>query len=135
MDKRPDILIGAADLFSWKDCRNWVKSAQASGFTGEIWIIAYRVDADIAIEATKLGVNMYPVEHDPYLNPITHAAKGSPTQSHNLRFYHFWELLARLDADKYRYVIATDVRDCIFQNNPSDYLIDLHNKSMRDSYK
>lgn len=122
MDKRPDILIGAADNFAWKDCRNWVKSALASGFAGEIWIITYRVDADVAIEAAKLGVNVYPVEHDPYLNPIVHAAKGSPTQAHNLRFYHAWELLARLGWSKYRCVIMTDLRDVVFQKNPSRYL-------------
>ena len=117
-----DILIGAVDLYNWEQMRPWVKSIKRSGFTGEIWLIAYRVDeSDLKIVESH-GINVYKVDHDPFLRPIQHAQPGTPTQAHNLRFFHAWELLARLDSDNYRYAIMTDVRDVIFQKNPSIWL-------------
>jgi hypothetical protein len=62
------------------------------------------------------------VNHDPFLHAIQHAVQGSPTQAHNLRFFHAWELLTRLGVDNYRFCIMTDVRDVIFQTNPSTWL-------------
>jgi hypothetical protein len=39
-----------------------------------------------------------------------------------LRFIHVYDYLNK-HADDYRYVITTDVRDVIFQSNPSDLLV------------
>lgn len=116
-----DILIGAADLYSWKDVQPWIASARQSGFTGDAYLICYRIDNDIRENAPKYNLELYECEHDPYGQPIVHQQKGSPTQSHNLRFYHAWELLTRLKI-MYRNVIMTDVRDVIFQVNPSEWL-------------
>ena len=38
------------------------------------------------------------------------------------RFYHLWNYLEQLPDNYYRYVISTDVKDVIFQNNPSKWL-------------
>ena len=116
-----DILIGAADLYSWADVRPWVVSARRSGFAGDIYLICYRVAEDM-VEAEKYGVELYRVEHTPYSTPIQHSQQGSPTQAHNLRFYHAWELLTRLGVSHDDHVIMTDVRDVIFQRNPSPWL-------------
>lgn len=120
-----DILIGAADLYSWKDIKAWAISARRSGFDGDIYLITYRVDDDVFREGEAYGIEFYPVTHTPYSTPIVHTIQNSPTQSHNLRFYHAWELLTRLyqEGIQYRYVIMTDVRDVIFQTNPTDWLL------------
>jgi hypothetical protein len=117
-----DILIGAADLLSMDQIRPWVKSARASGFEGDIYLICYRIGDDIRLEAPKYGVELYEVEHTPYGTPIQHSAPGTPTQAHNMRFYHAWELLTRLGAENYDFVIMTDARDVYFKRNPSAYL-------------
>jgi hypothetical protein len=116
-----DILIGAADLYSWKDIQPWIASVRQAGFTGDAYLICYRIDDDIRQNAPKYNLELYECVHDPYGQPIVHQQKGSPTQAHNLRFYHAWELLTRLDGS-YEHVIMTDVRDVIFQVNPSEWL-------------
>lgn len=115
-----DILIGAADLYTYKDVRPWMQSARESGFDGDIYLICYRIDNSVREEAAKWNVELYEVNHDPYGREIIHAQRGSPTQAHNLRFYHTWELLTRLVNDDVVYNIAlmTDVRDVVFQKNP-----------------
>lgn len=118
-----DILIGAADLYNWADVRPWVVSARRSGFKGDIYLICYRIDQDIRDNAVKYGVELYEVDHTPYSTPIQHMQQGSPTQSHNLRFYHAWELLTRLE-NEYRFTFMTDVRDVIFQKNPVTWMQD-----------
>lgn len=118
-----DILIGAADLYTWKDIAPWARSVRQHGFQGDIYLITYRVNLDVE-NALKYGVEFYHVEHTPYSTPINHSSQGTPTQSHNLRFYHAWELLTRLlEESRYRYVIMTDVRDVIFQQNPISWLL------------
>lgn len=119
-----DVLIGAADLYEWHHIKPWALSIKESGFTGDIWLIAYRVNPDVIAICEANGINVYQVNHDQYLQSIRHAQQGSPTQAHNLRFFHAWELLKRLE-NPYRYVIMTDVRDVVFQRNPSEWL---HNR-------
>jgi hypothetical protein len=118
------VLLGAADGYDWNDVRPWVLSARQSGFEGDIYLILYRVKGnrdELLRHLEAHNVNVYEVHHDPYMRPIVHEQKGSPTQSHNLRFYHAWELLSRLE-EKYKFVIMTDVRDVIFQRDPNPFL-------------
>ena len=43
---------------------------------------------------------------------------------HNLRFFHIWHLLSQFEKEgrKYDRLITTDVRDVMFQGNPSEWL-------------
>lgn len=116
-----DIIVGAIDSYSWDQIRPWITSIKRTGFSGEIWLVVYRIDRYVIQKIEEEGVYVYEVGHDPFLQPIAHNQFG-PTQAHNLRFFHFWELMERLDMKKYRYVITTDVRDVIFQTNPSIWL-------------
>lgn len=123
MNYKPDLLIGAADLYDWSKIRVWAESARNSGFTGEIALLTYRAESDIAENAHKLGIDVYPIGHDPFGRLIDHNIRGRNTQSHQLRFFHAWQLLATDDYwKKFRYIISTDVRDVYFQRNPSDWL-------------
>ena len=49
---------------------------------------------------------------------------------HNLRFFHIWQLLSQFEKDgrKYDRVITTDVRDVIFQGNPTEWLDEYQEK-------
>lgn len=122
-----DVLIGAADLYNWAQIKPWAQSARESGFEGDIWLITYRVDPDVHAKAADYNVNICQVEHDPYGLPIKHTGVNTPTQAHNLRFYHAWELLTRLHKAgiRYRYVIMTDVSDVVFQIDPVEELVQL----------
>jgi hypothetical protein len=116
-----DIVMGAVDQLDVADVRNWVKSLKATGFSGEIWMITYRVTDALKAFLADEGVSEYPVEHDYSGYQINHGANTVGTQSHNLRFYHAWELLTRLEVT-YENVVMTDVRDVIFQSDPTAYI-------------
>jgi hypothetical protein len=116
-----DLLVGGIDNYSWQQIAPWVLSIKETGFTGDIWLVAYRIADDVIATLDAQGVNVYKVDHDPFMRPINHSAHG-PTSAHNLRFYHIWELLSRLNAEEYKYVITTDVRDVVFQTDPSIWL-------------
>jgi hypothetical protein len=119
-----DILIGGADGYTFEQVKPWFQSAKDSGFMGEIWLIVYRMASDDIARLEQAGVKVYEVKHDPYGQPIRHAGPNTPTQAHNLRFYHAWELLTRLsyEGEHFRYTIMTDVSDVIFQTNPIIWL-------------
>jgi hypothetical protein len=118
-----DIVIGAVDGYNFEQVAPWILSLKESGFDGEIWLVVYRADERVVASFETYGVNVYKVDHDPFLRPIQHAQAGTPTQAHNLRFFHAWELLTRLGSENYRYCIMTDVRDVYFQKNPSEWLV------------
>jgi len=121
-----DLLIGAADLYDWSKIKVWATSARQSGFTGDIVLLTYRVAPDVVEHASKLGVDVYQIEHNSFGGPIPHNDKGRDTQAHQLRFFHMWQFLSTDDKYKeYDRIITTDVRDVWFQKNPSDWL-DIH---------
>ena len=123
------VLLGATDNLPIGQLIPWAASARDSGFAGDIWLVVYRpnwVEADFEAFCAKYDINVYPVDHDSFGNPIQHSVVGSPTSSHNLRFYHFWELLTRLKKDgvEYKYVLSTDTRDVVFQKDPSEHILE-----------
>jgi hypothetical protein len=120
---KPDLLIGAADLYNWSKVKVWAQSARDSGFTGEIALLTYRVDPDVVENAKQYGVDVYQIDHDPFGRPIDHNTRGRDTQAHQMRFFHAWQLLHTDNYwEKFRHVIITDVRDVYFQRNPSQWL-------------
>lgn len=125
-----DILIGASDGYSINELLPWVKSIQETDFSGDTWVILYRQNGDVRGRLEEMGINVYEVDHTPYLTKIEH---GNYTLAHNIRFFHAWELLTRLNADgeRYRYVIMTDISDVVFQKNPSDWL---ETRILREEY-
>jgi hypothetical protein len=128
---KPDLLIGAADLYDWSKIKVWARSARDSGFDGEIALLTYRVAPDVVENAKNYGVDIYQIDHDPFGRPIDHNAKGRDTQAHQMRFFHAWQLLTTDDYwKKFRYVITTDVRDVYFQKNPSAWLRDRNELSV-----
>jgi len=117
-----DLLIGAADLYNWDKVKIWVQSARQSGFSGDIVLLGYRLTKDVATNAKQYGVDVYEIDYDSFGNPIVHEGSGIPTQCHQLRFFHAWQFLLE-NHTKYNNVIITDVRDVVFQKNPSEYLL------------
>ena len=83
--------------------------------------MGYRLAPSVLEHASEYGVDVYKIDYDSFGNPIVHEGSGIPTQCHQLRFFHGWQFL--LDAHtQYDNVLITDVRDVMFQLNPSDYL-------------
>lgn len=122
---KKDLLIGAADNYTWDQVRVWVKSSKESGFDGDVILLLYRYAAGggLVENCQRHGIDVYEISHDPFGNQINHYNGGRDTQAHQMRFFHIWQLLASEDTyKKYDNVIMTDVRDVWFQNNPQDWI-------------
>ena len=117
-----DVIIGAVDLYQWSDIKNWVVSIDKCGFNGRKILLVYRVSEELKKNALEMGVEVYQVSTDQFGNPIEHEKNGHRSEVHALRFYHIWQLLTELGVDNFDRVIATDVKDVIFQTNPSIWL-------------
>lgn len=123
-----DLIIGAVDKYGWEHIQNWITSIERSGFDGDIVLLTYRID-DATLRQCLQHPRMKVIscEHDSKGRPINHNAYGRDTQSHQMRFFHMWQYLKETE-ERYGYVISTDVRDVVFQTNPSIWLNKLETK-------
>jgi hypothetical protein len=116
-----DLIFGASDLYTWKQLAPWARSIISSGFSGEVILLAYRIDDDTVTELTKLGISVVQAEYDHMAHPISHTQNNLPTRAHTMRNFHMWQYLDQGDFDN-DFVIITDTRDVIFQRNPQEFL-------------
>ena len=108
MDKK-DLIIGAFKNYDFNTLKPWVQSINECGFTGDKVIISINSSDETNKQLVDAGFIVI--------------ATTSKTQMmfHMERFIHIYDFLEN-NAENYRYVISTDVRDVIFQTNPSVYL-------------
>lgn len=116
-----DIVIGAITNYKWDNVKCWVNSLDKSGFDGVKILLCYNIDYDLAEELSKRGYTIFAFGKDDDKQKLIYQK-----ENFNIcldRFLHIWYFLHRLqDKEQYRYVIATDVGDVIFQSNPSKWL-------------
>ena len=116
---KKDLIIGAYTNYNWDKIKYWVNSIEQSGFTGDKVMVVYNSDAATVQRLLDKGFKIYAFNKDPI--------SGSFVWPHDLiivvqRFYHLWHFLNQLNENDYRYVISTDVKDVVFQSNPSNWL-------------
>lgn len=104
-----DLIVGCISNYSPQHIKQWVNSINKSGFTGDKIMISFGVPQETLEFLNESGFEVYSFQ---------------PNGRHIVieRFYALWALLSSLDS--YRYVITTDVKDVIFQLNPSKWLED-----------
>ena len=113
-----DIVIGSIINYDWNKIKYWVNSLDRSGFTGDKLMICFNIDSETLL---KLKRKKYHI--------ISLQSGDVDISNFNIvvdRFLYMWKFLKNCK-DQYRYVIATDVKDVIFQKNPSIYLEDVFN--------
>lgn len=116
-----DLIIGVVDRYNWDQIKYWSNSIEKSGFTGHKALIVYNMDADTvrtlsAKDFMLIGCNQYDEA-----NGFSHDnSQGNVMVD---RFFHISSFLSMLDQpmDVSR-VIVTDVRDVVFQSNPTEWL-------------
>ena len=105
-----DLIIGAFTNYTDYDVlKPWVQSIKDSGFEGDTVLIAIGTTDEMASRLESEGVK------------VVRVAKNDQMMVHMLRFIYIYNFLKEY-GDEYRYVISTDVRDVIFQKNPTEYL-------------
>jgi hypothetical protein len=121
MDKSNDLIIGAYTNYNWSKIKYWANSIAQSGFSGEKVVIAYNSDADTVNRLSDMNFKVLVFDYDPI-------SKKYSWPVNNLvivvqRFYQLWQFL-QMNSGKYRYVISTDMKDVVFQSDPSIWLED-----------
>ena len=104
-----DLIIGVCSNFNYNHIKPWVKSAKDCGFQGDVVLVTIDLNEDDNKRIEQDGVI------------VIRAKKQGNMMIHMERFYHIHKFLNEHIKD-YNWVISTDVRDVIFQRNPSEYL-------------
>ena len=106
-----DIIIGCSTRYTWDQLKYWVNSINKCGFTGDKVLIVFECDLETVKILEKNNINVISV------NDTYNYRSNIPV--HVERFIHIYHYLSQYE---YRYVITTDVKDVVFQNNPSTWL-------------
>jgi hypothetical protein len=115
---KKDLILGCITNYTFDKVANWVNSIDRSGFDGHKLVIAYNVGFDIVDELTKRNFTVVTFNRDDANRRFIYRENFNIVVD---RFYHSWKVLNDIE-DQVRYVIATDVRDVVFQTNPSETL-------------
>lgn len=110
-----DLIVGCATNYDWSKLKYWVNSINRSGFEGDKVLILMNCDKDTVAKISDAGFSIIAFNQDGAGN-LTYE---SSMMVHVERFFHIYQCLKN---NLYRYVITTDVKDVIFQKNPSTWL-------------
>jgi hypothetical protein len=110
-----DLIVGCATNYDWSKLKYWVNSINRSGFEGDKVLILMNCDKDTVKKISDSGFSIIAFNQDSDGN-LTY---NSNMMVHVERFFHIYQLLKD---NLYRYVITTDVKDVVFQQNPSIWL-------------
>ena len=119
LTSKNDMIIGCYTDYNWDRIKFWANSIDASGFTGSKVMIVFNSDKDTVkalLDRNFMVIGFKQDETRFFTDP-------SPFMVHVERFFHIWHTLQNV-VEKPRYVITTDVRDVVFQTNPSEWLED-----------
>ena len=115
-----DLIVGVVDNYDWNKIKYWANSIEQSGFDGYKALIVYNMDKNTAQKLTEkqfmlIGCSQYDEEKGFVFAGNTNIMVD--------RFLHIQNFLSMLDKpmDVNR-VIITDVRDVVFQKNPTEWL-------------
>jgi len=110
-----DCVIGCSTNYDWAKIKYWINSINESGFIGDKVMILMNCDKHTVQKVSDAGFDIIAFNQDTEGNLVY----NSNMMVHVERFYHIYQHLKNKD---YRYVITTDVKDVIFQKNPSEWL-------------
>lgn len=110
-----DLIIGCSTNYDWNKLKYWINSVNKSGFDGDKVLILMNADSLTVKYIVNAGFSIICFNRDDYGN----LRYKSNLMVHVERFIHIYNFLKK---NEYRYVITTDVKDVIFQNNPVRYI-------------
>lgn len=114
-----DLIIGGASNYDWNHLKYWVNSIKKTGFKGDVVLVATNLSGETVSKLTDNDVKVYAYGQQTSDGGIAKTENNIPP--HVERFIFIWDFL-RKNSDEYRYVIATDTRDVIFQKDPVEFL-------------
>ncbi len=115
-----DLIIGGASNYTWDILKYWVNSINKSGFKGDKVLILMNCDKDTVKKVADSGFIVVGFQQDSYGNLIYPQTGRAPHVERFLQIYNF--LKDPSNVNKYRYVITTDVKDVVFQKDPTTFI-------------
>jgi hypothetical protein len=115
-----DIVITSSSGYGFDQLQYWLNSLDRSGFSGERVVVVGNGDAALVTELRARRCRV--VCRSSLLDPVDLGSSFVDQDMSVHRFFFFWRLLVGYPVNEVRYVIAVDVRDAVFQSNPSDWL-------------
>jgi hypothetical protein len=113
-----DIVVGCITGYDFDKIKPWVNSLDRCGFDGTKAMVCYDVDYDTVEELVKRNYTVLAFKRNEEERRFEYREKFSIVVE---RFLHLWLLLKQFKG-QYRYIVTTDVKDVIFQTNPSTWL-------------
>lgn len=119
-----DAVVGCISGLSLEQITPWMNSLEDCGFRGRRIVIHIGTDAGLAEEVRRHGYETYDASCLHGTNDPRMKESPLPEEISVNRFYYIWYFLSKVApaANKIRYVVATDVRDVIFQRDPSEWI-------------
>lgn len=115
---KKNLIIGAFSGYSWPDIAPWCKSIDRCGFKGDKIMVVYNASYDTVLKLFDNGFQVIVFNKDEENKVVYY---NSPIRVHVERFIHIYQYL-REHAQDYDYVVTTDVRDIIFQTDPTKWV-------------
>jgi len=106
---KKDLIISAFTRYNKKHLHNYIESINRCGFVGDKIMVVYETDDETVNYLKSNGWELFKSELQGHI--------------HMHRLISIYMILKQLDR-KYRYIITTNFRDVVFQQNPSNYLIE-----------
>jgi len=104
-----DLIIGAFKNYNFETIKPWVRSINECGFKGDKVIVSIGSSRETNSKLADAGFI------------VIDAPSQTRMGFHMERFLHIYNFL-QSQGSNYRYVITTDVRDVIFQRNPTEWI-------------
>ena len=104
-----DVVVGFITGYTFDKIKPWVNSLDRCGFTGDKYIVCYDIDNTVMEELSSRNYKVVKAD----LNGTNIVLS---------RFKDLWHLFTNVIQKDYRYLITTDVKDVVFQSNPSEWL-------------
>lgn len=111
-----DLIIGCSTNYDWEKLKYWINSINQSGFEGEKVLILMNCDKETVLKVNDAGFKIVGFQQDE--NNNLYYQSSIPV--HVERFLHIYDYIRK--AGPFRYVVTTDVKDVIFQQNPMEYI-------------
>jgi hypothetical protein len=118
---KKDLIVGVYTNYTWDKIKYWANSIDISGFTGDKLMIVYNTDNNTLQKIREREFKVYGFNQNPNTGDLYYDRQLIVVVQ---RFIDLWNFFSKLELDQYRYVIHTDVKDVIFQTNPSNWLTD-----------
>jgi hypothetical protein len=120
LSMKKDLIIGSFTNYDWDKIKFWANSIDHSGFTGDKAMIVYNAGFDTVQKLVDRNFMIFAFNRDDAKQQFFFPAQQLIIVVQ--RFMDLYRFMSNMDLSKYRYVIHTDVKDVVFQSNPSDWL-------------